>query len=154
MWIVKGTLLGVILPLVVAVWVTFSRGQLVQVGPTDPDYCHKIETIHPNLELHKPFRVIGTVSVQLGAPLKNSRVELRKYISQRKQVNVKVTTTDANGRFDLGAVEPGRYRLLPSPSRVFKQPSELQCKDGSTCELKITLTLNATDQPDSICAIR
>ncbi len=151
---VKGTQVGIMLTLVAAMGVPSSPGQVVRVGPIDPNYCYKIETIHPNLELRRLFRVIGTVSDQSGAPLKNSRVELRKYISQRKQVDVKVTTTDADGRFDLGTVEPGRYRLLPSPTRGFKQPSELQCKDGNTCELKITLKINATDQPDSICPIR
>jgi 5-hydroxyisourate hydrolase-like protein (transthyretin family) len=153
-WVAKETVIGIMLPLVVAVSVTLSPGQIVQVGPTDPNYCYKIETIHPNLELHKSLRVIGTVSDQLGAPLKNSPVELRKYISQRKQVNVKMTKTDADGRFDLGTIELGRYRLLPSPSRVFKQPSKVQCENGSTCDLKITLMVNATDQPDSICPIR
>jgi hypothetical protein len=135
-------------------WVTFVLGQLVRIGPTDPDYCYKIETIHPNFELHKPLRVIGTVSDQLGSPFKNSRVELRKYISQRKQTTVKVTTTDAEGHFDLGTVKPETYRLLPSPSRGFKQPSQLKCEGGDTCELKITLMVNATDQADSICPIR
>jgi hypothetical protein len=153
-WFVKETVIGIMLPLVVAMSVTLSPGQLVQVGPSGPDYCYKIETIHPNLELNKSFRVIGTVSDQSGAPLKNSRVELRRYISQRKQVKVKMTTTDADGRFDLGTIEPGRYRLLPSPSRVFKQPSKLQCENEGTCDLKITLVVNATDQPDSICPIR
>jgi hypothetical protein len=131
-----------------------SVGQVVRIGPIDPDYCYKIESIRPNLDLNKPVSVFGTVTDQQGAPFKNSRVELRKYFSQRKQVIVRAVTTDADGHFDLGSVKPGKYRLLPSPTRAFKQPEKLECPDGSICELKMTLQINPTDQPDSICPIR
>jgi hypothetical protein len=135
-------------------WIGYVLGQVVRTGPVDPDYCYKIETIRPNLELDKSVHAFGTISDQQGAPLKNSRVELRKYRSQRKQITVKVVTTDADGHFDLGVVKPGKYRLLPSPTRGFKQPEKLECPNGSICELKIVLQVNPTDQPDSICPIR
>jgi hypothetical protein len=138
----------------IILWVTFSLGQLVFSRPPGPDYCYRVEKIQPNLELNRQLRVGGTITDQLRNPFKNSRVELRKYISQRKQTTVKVATTDASGHFDLETVKPGRYRLLPSPSRVFKQPSPLECNDSDTCKLRIMLMINATDQPDSICPIR
>jgi hypothetical protein len=146
----------------ITLWVTFGLGQIVFTGPRDPDYCYKIEKIQPNFELKNPVHVIGTVSYGMNtdaggyelSALANSKVELREYISQRKQVSVKVVTTDIHGQFDLGTVKPGRYRLLPSPDRGARQPSQLKCEDGSTCELKIILTLSATDQPDSLCPIR
>jgi hypothetical protein len=128
--------------------------QVVLTGYADPDYCFKIETILPNLKLAKPTHVLGSITDQSRAPFKDSPVELRKYASKRKQLEVKVVLTDANGHFDLGTVKAGSYRLLASPTRAFKQPSELKCAEGSTCELKIALKINATDQPDSLCPIR
>jgi len=128
--------------------------QLVQIGPNDPDYCYKIEKIHPNLELRNQVHVVGTLQDQSGAPFVGSRVELRKYFSQRKQVSLRVIATDNTGHFDLGIVQPGKYRLLASPNREFKQPSTLQCQTGDMCELKIVLILNPTDMPDLPCPIR
>jgi hypothetical protein len=87
----------------------------------------------------------------VGAPLMRSRLELRKYISQRKQITVKVTTTDEKGSFDLGTVAAGKYRLL---ARGFQQPTDLKCPSGNKCELNIALQVNPTDLPVSVCPIR
>ncbi len=140
--------------LLIALLVCPAFAQVVQIGPNDPDYCYKIETIRPNLVLREEVHIVGTVKDQTSAPLQNSRMELRKYISQRKQVSVKVISTDGDGRFDLGIVMPGNYRLLASPHRGFKQPSALECHDGKRCELKITLIVEPSDQLDSSCPIR
>jgi hypothetical protein len=128
--------------------------QVVQIGPNDPDYCYKIETIQPNLVVRGTTHVIGSVSDQSGGVMPNSRVELRRYISQRKQVTVNVISTDDGGHFDLGTVNRGNYRLLASPHRGFKQPPTLQCRAGTKCELEIVLFANGTDQLDSSCPIR
>jgi hypothetical protein len=128
--------------------------QLVHVGPDDPDYCYEVEKIRPNLELRDQVRVVGTIRDQTTAPLTSSRVELRRYFSQRKQVTVRVVSTDGDGHFDLGIVKSGNYRLLASPHRGFKQPSELECQNGNICDLKITLILNPSDLPAAPCPIR
>jgi len=128
--------------------------QRVQSGPTDPNYCYDVEVIHPNLELRDQVQVVGTIKDQTTAPLTSSRVELRRYISQRKQVTVRVVSTDGDGHFDLGIVKSGKYRLLASPHRGFKQPAELECQNGNICDLKITLILNPTDLPAAPCPIR
>jgi hypothetical protein len=128
--------------------------QVVHIGPNDPNYCYEVEKIYPNLEVRNQVHVVGTVRDQTTAPLTSSRVELRTYISQRKQVSMRVVSTDGNGHFDLGIVKPGKYRLLASPHRGFKQPSALLCQSGDMCELKITLIVNPTDMPDSPCPIR
>jgi hypothetical protein len=104
--------------------------------------------------LRDRVHVVGTIRDQTAAPLTSSRVELRRYISERKQVSVRVVSTDGNGHFDLGIVKSGKYRLLVSPHRVFKQPAELKCQNGNTCDLKITLISNPTDMPDAPCPIR
>jgi hypothetical protein len=128
--------------------------QVVLRGPQNPTYCYEVEKIRPNLELRDQMHILGTIRDQTTAPFKGSRVELRNYVSQRKQVSVGVVTTDDDGHFDLGTVKPGKYRLLASPNRAFQQPSTLRCEKGPACDLKITLIVNATDQPESICPIR
>jgi hypothetical protein len=136
-----------------------SLGQVVFTGPENPNFCQDVlkhEKIQPNLKLKNSVHLMGTVlwsynqPEEFGESIKNSKVELRKYISRRKQKILKVVMTDANGHFDLGTVEPGKYRLLPAQTRAFKQPVKLECPPGqSTCDLKIGLRLNATDQPDA-----
>jgi hypothetical protein len=128
--------------------------QVVRIGPSDPDYCYKIETIRPNLVLRGATHVTGSVLDQTGGVVQNSRIELRRYISQRKQVTVRVVPTDDSGHFDLGTVHRGNYRLLASPHRGFKQPLPLPCNGGKNCELEIVLFVNPTDQLDSSCPIR
>jgi|HubBroStandDraft_6_1064221.scaffolds.fasta_scaffold518277_1 5-hydroxyisourate hydrolase-like protein (transthyretin family) len=140
--------------LLVSVYWNAGLAQVVQIGPTDPDDCYKIETILPNLKLGEPTHVLGSITDQSGAPFKDSPVELRKYVSQRKQLKLKVVLTDANGHFDLGTVKAGDYRLLPSPTRAFQQPSELKCTERNICELKMALKINPTDQFDSNCPVR
>ena len=146
---------GVVSVLVRVIVVGFvSAGQLVTVGPAGPDYCYRVEKIQPNLELKHEVHVAGRVEDQSGAPIQNSPVVLRRYISQRKQIGVETVSTDVNGRFDLGIVSQGKYRLLASPNRGFAQPTALQCSDANTCELMITLVVNPTDQPAVNCPIR
>jgi hypothetical protein len=136
--------------------------QVVFIGngkQPDKNYCYKIETIRPNLALSASVHILGRIFIAAvgltpdTAPLKNSRVELRKYISQRKQTTVKVTTTDEKGYFDMGTVEAGKYRFLASPDRSCQQPTSLKCTSGK-CELNIGLQMNATDMPISVCPVR
>lgn len=140
--------------LLIALLIGPSFAQVVQIGPNDPDYCYKIEKIRPNLVLREEVHIVGTVRDETSAPFQNSRMELRKYISQRKQVSVQVISTDRDGHFDLGVVKPGSYRLLASPNRGFKQPQVLQCKGEKDCDLRIKLSANPSDQLDASCPIR
>jgi 5-hydroxyisourate hydrolase-like protein (transthyretin family) len=126
--------------------------QVVSVGSGAPD-CKAIERVLPNLELRQRTEVRGNIRDQAGAPLKNSKVELRRYLSESQQQTVKVVHTNKNGVFELGQVQSGKYRLLASPTRAFKQPEHLKC-DEKGCSLSIVLEANATDQPDSVCPIR
>jgi hypothetical protein len=141
----------------VVLCVTFApvpSGQVAFVGKQlDKDWCYRAETIRPNLEFQEPKHILGRITDIVGAPLMKSRVELRKYVSQRKQTTVKVTTTDENGYFDMGIVEAGKYRFLASPNRAFQQPINLKCW-GKNCELNIGLKINPTDMPLSACPVR
>jgi protocatechuate 3,4-dioxygenase beta subunit len=126
--------------------------QVVSLGSGSPD-CKAIEKVRPNLELRQQTQVKGSIKDQAGAPLENSKVELRRYLSEAQQQTVKVVHTDKSGVFELGQIEPGKYRLLASPTRAFKQPDHLKCNQKS-CSFSIVLQANATDQPDSLCPVR
>jgi hypothetical protein len=121
-------------------------------GQQPSNLCNS-EKVRPNLVLEHSTHVAGRVTDIAGVPLKKSRVELRTYISERKQVIGKATLTDENGHFDLGTVQKGEYRLLPSPTRAWKQPMKLECA-GEKCDLNIALQINPTDLPDAGCPIR
>lgn len=134
---------------------TALAAQLVTVpDEPDPDYCLEVEHIRANLHVPSPANVVGRILDQTGAPLKDSRVELRRYVSEREQISTKAVNTDADGKFELGTVTKGDYRLLASPSRAFKQPEELWCSSEAKCFLEIRLQANPSDLPDSQCPIR
>jgi hypothetical protein len=138
-----------------------THSQVVAAGPdgksgpppSSPDYCSQIEPIRPNLKLRDDTTVRGHVTDQTTAPLQHSPAELRRFISQTKQVTVKKISTDGDGNFDLGLVKRGDYRLLLSPHRGFKQPAKLECWSGH-CTLDVVLIVNPTDALGAGCPIR
>ena len=131
-----------------------ASGQLVQFGSNDPGYCLSVEHVKPNLNLSDPVQLKGRVVDQTGAPFKNTPVELRSYVSEVQQISVRRVMTDSNGNFNFGLVAKGKYRLLPSSTRWFRQPDKLDCYTHDKCSLDITLQTNGTDLPDSQCPIR
>ncbi len=127
------------------------RAQVVHMCCTTED-C-KNRHIKPNLQLSKPTHLFGVLADPSGAPFKRSKVELRKWISATDQASLKVVETDNGGRFDIGMIEAGRYRFLPSASRGFKQPESLSCPEAE-CRVELVLQVNPTDTPDSVCPVR
>lgn len=130
-----------------------TKAELAKLSEHEPQIVEVNKKLRPNLQLQQATHITGRVTDTPGAPLKRSQVELREYISPRRQVTVKTITTDDDGRFDLGTVQKGKYRLLPSPTRAWKQPTKLECASES-CELNIALETNTTDLPDAGCPIR
>jgi hypothetical protein len=139
-------------PLAILGALTFAHCQLVQIGPVDPDYCKKIK-VKPNLVLHQDTVISGRVLDTSGAPFQSSKIEIRVYNSPLEQVTVQTTITDAQGRFALGRIPAGQYRLLASPTRAFLQAESPNC-DQNTCNLEIKLRPGPTDMPDNQCPIR
>lgn len=132
-------------------------GQLIDVGPkgeTREEHCARVEQIKPNLVLSRTTRLSGRVIDASGAPLENSIVELRLFVSESLQTPVKKVTTDSVGYFDLATVAKGQYRLLGSPTRIFKQAEKLDCGDRDPCQLLITLRPSPTDQPEMFCPVK
>ena len=60
-------------------WASGS-GQLVQIGPTDSRYCEK-EPVKPNLDLLAAVEVRGRIHDASGAPFRNVRIEVRRFVS-------------------------------------------------------------------------
>lgn len=131
---------------------TLAQCQLVSVGPPDPHYCDRFK-VEPNLTIEQDADIRGRVVDAAGAPFSNSPVELRIFLSQAKQVLSKTVNTDADGNFHLESVKAGKYRLVVSPTRAFRQPAPLRCAI-KRCEFSIALKVNPTDLPDSQCPVR
>jgi hypothetical protein len=112
--------------------------------PSSAEECAPWEPLKPNLVLSSDTAIHGTIRDQTKAPFSNSPIQLRKYISETKQVPIKTVQTDAQGNFDLGVVKAGKYRLLLSPNRDFAQPQRLECS-ARECNLDVTLAANGTD---------
>jgi hypothetical protein len=129
------------------------QSQLVQIGPSDSNFCEKAEPLTPNLRVSEIARILGTLVDDSGAPFKASRVELRIYVSAKQQSSVKTVITDEHGQFDLGRVARGQYRLLASSTRAFAQPQTLACT-VKECKFDIKLHANPTDLPVSVCPVR
>lgn len=123
------------------------------LGHREANNCEKLEQIRPNLILDLDSHIHGRVTDAKDVPLKNSRVELRRYISEKKQVLLKGVNTDENGVFELGKLDAGKYRLLASPTRAFKQPGILECFIDE-CDFDIVLQPNEGEAADSGCPIR
>ena len=97
-----------------------AQGQVVVIGPDgksrppsgNAEYCATVEPLRPNLVLTADTNVQGHVTDQTTAPLKNSPIELRRFISASQQILVKKSSTDADGKFDLRKVQKGQYRVV------------------------------------------
>lgn len=138
-------------------WLTSGLQSQVAAGGASraiPEYCFEFETIRPNFTLTEDAHVRGRVTDESTGPLQHSPIELRTFISERKQLTVKKVSTDADGKFDLGLVKHGEYRLLLSPHRGFKQPEKLECSSTSNCTVDAVLIVNPTDLPTANCPIR
>ena len=109
--------------------------------------------VKPNLRLIETTHLFGSVVDPSGTPFRLSKVELRKWVSPTRQVLLKTVSTDKDGHFDMGEVEKGQYRFLPSETGGFQQPEHLLCPQ-SECRLELMLRTSTTDTPEAICPIR
>lgn len=128
--------------------------QLVSTGKDDSHYCDKVETIKPNLTLYEEQVVKGRIVDFSGDPFKGTAVELRRLKPHNKHEILKRVTTDQDGNFSLGLLAKGKYRLLASQDRLFKQPDSLVCSPKKDCFLNVKLRVTGTDMPESFCPIR
>jgi hypothetical protein len=140
------------------VWLTINSllsvhrlyGQVVQIGPADPDACEKVK-VNPNLVIESAAEVKGHLEDPSGAARVHTRIKVRKYVSQLKQSSFKEAQTDADGDFSVGVLPAGKYRFLVfSPG--FGPPRHLQCIAGKSCQVDVVAEVLPTDTfPESVC---
>jgi hypothetical protein len=94
------------------------------------------------------------VKDETGDPLRNSLIVLRAVSAIPLQPGYLVVKTDDDGAFSFDESEPGKYRLLASPSRGFAQPAKLDCYERRDCNLEIVLKANGSDLPYAGCPVR
>jgi hypothetical protein len=123
------------------------------LGKREPGGCEKYEHVRPNLLLEEDTHIHGRLTDEKDKPLKDFRVEIRKYVSEKKQILFKAATSDENGVYDLGRIFAGQYRMLPSPTRAFKQPGKLECH-GDECDLDIVLHASEGEEAESACPVK
>jgi len=142
--------------LLVLTFTCATSAQLVHIGgpaPTCEEFL-KSEKLKPNLVVANRVvtdraTISGVVRDASGAPFAHTRVELRK-----ASKSLLVRETDDNGRFMLGDVADGDYRLIFRNDRAFQQASGLECIGKTKCELAIKLDANPTDQEGGTCPPR
>lgn len=130
-----------------------AAAQTVSFRNNHQNACEAIQ-VKANLHVPSPLKLKGRIIDETGAAFANSAVELRTLDSDTKQTTVAKVSTDSDGRFALGKIKKGDYRLLASPTRAFRQPDETWCRADTECVLEITLHANPTDLPDSQCPIK
>jgi hypothetical protein len=123
------------------------------VQKADKGRCSS-ELLPANLTLHTATLISGQVRDETGAPFKNSDIVLKKLSDSALQPTYVYTKTDDDGAFTLDEAEPGKYRLLASPTRAFAQPAKLDCYEKRDCNLEITLKANASDLAYAGCPVR
>lgn len=126
----------------------------VVIGSRDPNYCQQIEHLDPNLIIVSRTHLFGVITDSYDVPIVNKPVILKTYESSKVQKLVREVKTNERGEFDLGLVKSGRYRIIASWTRSFRQPTNLKCEAAGDCNLKIRLIVPPTDQPDSFCPVR
>jgi hypothetical protein len=126
-------------------------------NPTAICSCDK-EEVSPNLTIASPVKLTGALYDASGAPIQFHKT----IIQMRNAKNNKVllsTVLDEKGRFDLGNVPAGRFRLIAMWEKekevvrlpLFDQPKPVSCSGENACHLDIVLALHGTDQRFESC---
>jgi hypothetical protein len=134
-------------------------GQLVCAG--DACSCENEKTPPPNLSVSATVHVIGNlIEEQSKAPFvfENTVVQVRT-IKDRHVIAT--STVDSNGKFDLGSIPPGQYRLIAARrlqdgklerQPLADQPKPMSCSGAlSDCAITAVQHLHGTDMPFEFC---
>jgi hypothetical protein len=125
---------------------------------TEGDCSCENEKVSPNLTVAKPVKLSGSLFDQTGAPIdyKETVIEVRDPLKNKTLFSA---ILDQQGRFDLGVVPEGTYRLVAfrregtkaSRLPLFDQPKLVSCSGENECKLEIVLAMHGTDQPFEFC---
>jgi hypothetical protein len=109
---------------------------------SDEVRCEKFlknESIAPNLKLKATTHITGSLNDNNRQVLKDWPIELRQWKSRKRQIPVKVLRTNEAGRFDLGLIGPGEYRLIAAPDRNWEQIRMVECVGPGDCSMNLLL---------------
>ena len=126
-------------------------------NPPEICSCDK-EKVSPNLTIASPVKLTGALYDASGAPIRFNKT----IIQVRDAENNKVLSSAAlneKGRFDLGTVPAGRFRLIAMWEKekgvarlpLFDQPKPVSCSGENVCNLEIVLESHGTDQRFESC---
>ena len=137
------------------------QSQLGCFPPGTPGKCScEDEKVSPNLTIAKPVRLTGSLLDAWGKPLRYNqsiiRIDVRDPLKNQALSSAAI---DERGRFDLGKVPAGKYRLIafrmlgnkPGRLPLLDQPKPVSCSSENRCKLDIFLTMRETDLPYTFC---
>jgi hypothetical protein len=129
--------------------------------PPDPEmkYCAD-EKVLPNLSIAKPVKLSGILLDGSGVapifPETQTIIQIRDSASTTVLLSAPI---DEQGRFYLGTVPAGKYRLLAVGVENGKirrlpltdQPTALSCNNETVCNLRVATHYHGTDDPIDFC---
>ena len=115
--------------------VAIAPAQLIVTGDKPDTTLCGSERVAPNFDNRTVRDVSGHVTDVFGAALKDFPLQLRLGTSKKP---FRMFNTDANGRFLLTSIPPGRYRLILM-SRKWLQLTALLCASDASagCDLRV-----------------
>jgi hypothetical protein len=133
-----------------------SNCQLI-CNPPEICSCDK-ETVTPNLTIAHPVKLTGALYDATGDPIQFNKTIIQ--VRDAKKNNVLFSAVlDEKGRFDLGIVPSGQFRLVAIWEKqkevarlpLFDQPKPVSCSGENVCDLEVVLVLHGTDQRFEFC---
>jgi len=116
------------------------------------------EKVLPNLTITQPVTLEGTLFDQSGAPIafEKTFIQVRDARTNNALASAQL---DSEGRFDLGKIPRGTFRLIAFRQKgevvsrlpLFDEPQSITCGAAVECKVKITLKIHGTDQPFETC---
>jgi len=115
------------------------RGLLVLVV-SHPDYLPAFVPVNtrdplPSVQLHRGGTVAGTVRDARGMPLPGVRVA----VLSEEAADASETHADAQGRFEMSRLRPGRYRVVALPFGEVVEGGQVELTDGRVADVSIEL---------------
>jgi hypothetical protein len=121
--------------------------------------CENEKTPPPNFTVTKAVRVTELLIEEHGAPFvfENTIIQVR---TEKDKAVIVTASVDSQGKFDLGIVPAGQYRLIAA--RRFQngklgrqpeadQPRPMVCTGEADCSITAVQHLHGTDLPFEFC---
>ncbi|MGB6688528.1 MAG: carboxypeptidase-like regulatory domain-containing protein [Terracidiphilus sp.] len=132
-------------------------GQLICTG--DACSCEEEKTPPPNFSVSKAVHVTGLLVDETGAPFvfENTIVQVR---TVKEKAVIVTSSVDSQGRFDLGIVPAGQYRLIAARrlqngtlerQPLADQPKPIACPGEADCSITAVQHIHGTELPFEFC---